>query len=96
MSDPAAVLLSNHRCEGHVLGQMEVPALFEGQVGLVGVGKLHFILHQLDLDVRRVEAAHVADQDVFLPVLSRFIAVHLHLRGNMFGVLCTGDGYQSR
>lgn len=79
MGDPAAVLFSTCGCEVHVLGEMEEPALFEGQVSLVGVGDLHSVLHELDFDVRWVEVAHVADQGVCLPELSWVPAVHLNL-----------------
>lgn len=79
MSDPADVLLSIHGFESHVPGQMEVPVLFEGQVSLLSIKEFLFILHQLDGDVRGVEATHMADQGVVLPKLPWFTAVHLNL-----------------
>ena len=75
----AAVLISLFRCEGNVLGQMELPVVLEGQVGLLGVGDFHVVLHQLDADVRGVEVAHTADQGVRYPILSWYLAVHLNL-----------------
>lgn len=80
MSDSAAVLLSTSGCEGGTLGQMEVPILSEGQVGLISIFYFHSIYHELDGDVRGVEATHMANQDVFLFELSWITAVHLNLR----------------
>ena len=65
MGDPAVVLFSSYGGEVHVPGQMEAPVLFEGQVSLLGTRELVSILHQLDGDVRGMEAAHVANQGVF-------------------------------
>lgn len=44
MSDLAGVMFATQGCEGHILGQMEVPVLFEGQVSLIGVRELHSVL----------------------------------------------------
>ena len=87
MSDPAAVLLSIQGCEGHILGQMEAPALFEGQVSLIGIREFRFILHKLYGDVRWVEATHMTNQDVLTAELSRVAAVHLNLGSSVLGVL---------
>ena len=87
MGDPEFVLLSSYGGEVHVPGQMEAPVLFEGQVSLLGTRELVSILHQLDGDVRGMEAAHVANQGVFLPILSWVTAVHLNLGWSVFAVL---------
>lgn len=79
MSDLADVVFSVLGREEHTLGQVKVPVRFESQVRLVGVPQLLVALHELDGDVRRVEAAHVTDQDVFLTIFSGMMAVHLHL-----------------
>lgn len=79
MSDLAAVLLSFQGRERHILGQMKVPVLFEGQVSLIGIREFHSILHELDGDVRWVEATHMTNQDVLVAELSRVTAVHLNL-----------------
>lgn len=79
MCDFAGVLLPTPWGEGHVLGQDEAPALFEGQVGQLGIGELHAVLHQLDGDVRGVETTHMADEGVFLVKLSWVVTVHLDL-----------------
>lgn len=79
MSDLAAEPLSTGGCEGHALGQMEVPVRFEGQVSLVGIREFLSFLHQLNSDVRGVEATHMANQDVFNPKLSWAGGVHLNL-----------------
>lgn len=79
MSDLADVLFSTLGCKEHTPGQTKVPVLFEGQVRLVGVLQLLVPLHELDGDVRGVEATHVTDQDIFLAKLSWMVAVHLHL-----------------
>ena len=79
VSDLADVGLSGRRGEGGVPGEVEVPALVEGQVGLLGAGQLHAVPQELDLDVGRVEAAHVADQGVALAEHCGAAAVHLDL-----------------
>lgn len=79
MSDLAGVVLSILGCEEHTSGQMEAPVLIESQVCLVGFLQLLLALHQLDADVRGVEATHVTNEDVFLPKLSWMVAVHLNL-----------------
>ena len=76
MSDLAAVLFSLLGSEGHALGQMEAPVLFEGQVSLLGVADFLITLHQLDHDVRGVEVAHMADQGVNHPELCWVMAIH--------------------
>lgn len=79
MSDLADVLLSTLGCEEHAFGQMKVPVLFESQVGLVGILQLLLPLHELNGDVRGVEATHVTDQDIFLTKFSWIVGVHLNL-----------------
>lgn len=79
MGDPAGVRLPLRGFEGGALGQVELPVLLEGQVGLIGVLELGSILQKLDGDVRRVEVVDMADQDVVLPIHSRVPAVHLNL-----------------
>lgn len=83
VSDLAGVLLSFVRAEGRVFGQVVVPVLLEGQVGLFGVHLLS-VLQQLDVELRRVEAAGVADQDVVLSVVSWRAAVDLDFRSSFF------------
>ena len=61
------------------LGQVEVPGLVEGQVGLIGIGEDRAVLQQLDGDLWGVEGLHQADQGVGLAKLCREAAVHLHL-----------------
>lgn len=65
--------------EEHAPGQVEVPVLFECQVCLVGILQLLIPLHELDGDVRGVEATRVTNQGIFLTILSWVIAVHLNL-----------------
>lgn len=60
-------------------GQVVVPVLLEGQIGLTGPGDLHVVFQQLDADIWRVEAADVADEDVGFPELSWVAAVDLDL-----------------
>lgn len=79
VSDLADELIPVHWREVHILGQMEAPVLFEGQVGLPCAREFHSILQKLDCDVRGVEATHMANQDVFLPILSWVSAVNLDL-----------------
>lgn len=79
MSDFAAVLLSTNGREEGTLGQVELPVLSEGQVCLIGLSDFLSILEQLDGDVRGVEATHIANQDIFLSILSWSMAVHLNL-----------------
>lgn len=79
VGDLAAVVFSWLGCEEHTPGQVEVPVPFECQVCLVGILQLLIALHELDGDVRGVEATHVTNQDIFLPILSWLIAVHLNL-----------------
>lgn len=79
MSDLADVGFAMLGCEERTLGQMEVPVLFESQIRLVGILQLLSILHQLDGDVRGVEAAHITNQDIFCAIFSRITAVHLNL-----------------
>lgn len=86
VADSAGVLLSAVWCESNTLGEVELPSLFEGQVCLLGVWDLHTILQELDADVRGVEATHVTDQGVVLPMFPWVTAVHLHLGGRFFGL----------
>ncbi len=79
MTDSAGVLLSRLGGEVNILGQVELPALLEGQVGLVTALDLLSVLQELNGDVGGVKATDVADQSVFFPILSRVAAVHLHL-----------------
>lgn len=79
MSDLAGESLSLLGLEGDVLGHTEAPVLCEGQVGLLGVREFFSILQNPDGDVGWVEAAGVADQGVFLVVLSWVTAVQLNL-----------------
>ncbi len=78
MTDSAGVLLSHLGGEVNILGQVELPTLLEGQVGLLTVRDLLPVLQELNGDVRGVKATDVADQCVFFPILSRVAAVHLH------------------
>lgn len=79
MSNFAGVFLSSLWFEGDTLGKVELPALFEGQVSLLGIRENFAILQQINGDIRRVEATHMADQGVLLSILSRKMAVHLNL-----------------
>lgn len=79
MCDLADVIFVTLGCEEHTLGQMEVPVFFESQICLVGTLQLLFILHQLDDDVRGVEATHMTNQDIVLTKFSWITAVHLNL-----------------
>lgn len=87
VSDLAGVFLSCCWSEDRAPGQMELPALLEGQVGLVGILQLLLPSHQLDGDVRWVELGHMTDQYIFHPELCRVAAVDHHL-----GSLCRGRG----
>lgn len=78
MSDPADVILSFLGCELHMLGQMEVPVLSKGQVGLLCIGDFYSILQDLDGDIGWMELTQMADQGVFLAVLSWVTTVHLN------------------
>lgn len=53
-----------------MFGQVVVPVLLKGQVGLGGFGDLLFILEYLNLDFWWVESAHMTDDDIVFPVLS--------------------------
>lgn len=77
VSDAAFVFVTLGGCEGDALGQMKVPALLKGQVGLLGSWNLHIILHQFDVNVWGVEATHVADELVCFVKLPRVTAVNL-------------------
>lgn len=79
MGDLADVLFPRLGCEEDALGQMKVPVLFESQVRLVGILQFLFPLHELDGDVRGVEATQVTDQDIFLTKFAWMTAVHLNL-----------------
>lgn len=82
MTDFAGVMLSRLGQEVNKSGQVELPALFEGQVSLFAVRDLHAVLEERDGDVRGVKATHIADQHVGFAVLSRVAAVHLHSWGS--------------
>lgn len=78
MSDFTEILFSTLGHKDHTPGQMKVPVRFESQVCLVGVRHFLLPIHELNGDVRGVEAAHVADQDIFFTELSWMMAVHLN------------------
>lgn len=59
--------------------EVVVPVLFKGQVSLFGSRHLLSILEQLNGDFWWVEAAHMTDESVGFPELSRCTAVHLNL-----------------
>lgn len=61
VSNFAGVILSSLGCEADALGEVKLPALFEGQVSLLGVRENLAILQQFNGDIRRMEATHVAD-----------------------------------
>lgn len=61
VSNSAGVILSSLGCEADALGEVKLPALFEGQVSLLGVRENLAILQQFNGDIRRVEATHMAD-----------------------------------
>lgn len=90
VSDLAAVFFSCLWSEGCAPGQMELPALLEGQVGLVGFLQLLIPPHQLDGDVRGVELGHMTNQHIVRPELCWVAAVDHHL-----GSLCRGRGAES-
>jgi len=77
VSHVAGVRVFFVRGEGHVLDEVVVPVLLEGQVCLLSSGHLPLVLGQLDADIWRVEAGHVTDQSVVLDV-SRSPTVHLN------------------
>ena len=77
--DRARIILLSRGRDCRKLGQVEVPGLVEGQVGLIGIDDGHVVLQQLDGDLRGVEVLHQADQHVGLAKLCRAAAVHLHL-----------------
>lgn len=79
VSNTAGVVLSSLWFEGDALGEVKLPALFEGQVRLLGIWENLAILQQFNGDIRRVEATDMADQGVLLSVLSGKMAVHLNL-----------------
>lgn len=79
MSDVAGERVTAFGVEGDTLGQMKLPALLEGQVGLLGIRNLNTVLLQLDLDVWGVEVTYVADQRVLFAELTRVTAVNLDL-----------------
>ncbi len=80
VSNFAGVILSSLGFEADALGEVKLPALFEGQVSLLGVRENLAILQQFNGDIRRMEATHMADQGVLLSILSREMAVHLDFR----------------
>lgn len=61
VSNFAGVILSSLWFEADALGEVKLPALFEGQVSLLGVRENLAILQQFNGDIRRVEATHMAD-----------------------------------
>lgn len=77
--DLAGVCFTAFGSEFDTPGQMKLPALLEGQVGLVGILNLDVIPQQLDCNVWRVEVTHVADQRVVFVKLTRAVAVNLDL-----------------
>lgn len=79
MCHSAHVVLSFHWSEIRVLGEVVVPVLLKGQVSLLDISYFLSILQQIDFDLRWVEAADVADEDVFVPVQPRVATVDLHL-----------------
>ncbi|MGD1458130.1 hypothetical protein [Vibrio harveyi] len=61
VSNFAGVFFSSLWFEGDALGKVKLPALFEGQVSLLGIRENFAILQQFNGDIRRVEATHMAD-----------------------------------
>lgn len=61
VSNSAGVILSSLGYESDTLGEVKLPALFEGQVSLLGIRENLAILQQFNGDIRRMEATHVAD-----------------------------------
>jgi len=80
VSNLAGVIFPVLWCEGDALGEVKLPALFEGQVSLLGVRDNHSIFQQFNGDIWRVEATHITDQGVPLSILSWKMAVQLNLR----------------
>lgn len=79
VSNFAGIIMSSLWCEGDALGEVKLPALFEGQVSLLALRENLTILQQFNADIRRVEATDMADEGVRLSILSRIMAVHLDL-----------------
>lgn len=79
VSNAAGEIVTFLWCEGGALGEVKLPALFEGQVSLLGVRHNLSIFQQFNGDIRRMEATHITDQGVRLSILSWKMAVHLNL-----------------
>lgn len=79
------ILSSFDRHEGHVFGEVVVPVLLKGQVGLCGFVHLLSVHEQINGDLWRVEAAHMTDKGVGFSPVSRRTAVHLNLGRRDFG-----------
>ena len=86
VSNFAGIYFSSLGFEADALGEVKLPALFEGQVSLLGVRENLAILQQFNGDIRRMEATHMADQGVLLSILSREMAVHLDFRTGCFSL----------
>lgn len=79
VSHSAGILFVLAWSKAHMSAEVVVPVLFKGQVSLFGSRHLLFILEQLNGDFWWVEAAHMTDERVGFPELSRYTAVHLNL-----------------
>ena len=77
--DGARIVVPYFGRELDKFGQVEVPGLVEGQIGLICRGDGLAILQQVDGNLRGVEGRHQADQGVGLAKRCRAAAVHLHL-----------------
>lgn len=80
MSDPAGVFFALLGFKRHTLGEMEHPALLEGQVCLLGSRNHRFIHQKVNGNVWRMKTTHMADQVVVLVKFTRAIAVYLDFR----------------
>lgn len=85
VSHSAGILFVLAWSKAHMSAEVVVPVLFKGQVSLFGSRHLLFILEQLNGDFWWVEAAHMTDERVGFPELSRYTAVHLNLWWRFFG-----------
>lgn len=61
VSNFAGVYLFSLGGELDALGEVKLPALFEGQVSLLGIRENLAILQQFNGDIWRMEATHMAD-----------------------------------
>lgn len=77
MSDSAGEFVIAGGSEGDALGQMKLPSLLKGQVGLFCIWNHLAILQQVNCNVWGVEVTHVADQCVLFAKLTRVTTVNL-------------------